>query len=197
LLTRTLLNLTLLSALSACFAPVASADFYKYTDSSGAVNITNTLEAVPQKYRSRVKVVRDETLKKQDPGAQKQQAPQPAAEESAVPQAVPEPAPVPQGRFAELSERYTWFKPLVYVAGIIAAFLAVIKVASMVPSPQLSKLIYLSFFIGVFVFLYQAYIQHVVADSLAVKNKAVDMMKKANQREIALPGEAPPAPAVR
>jgi len=70
-------------------------------------------------------------------------------------------------------------------------------VASLVPSPQLSKLIYLSFFIGVFVFLYQAYIQHVVADSLAVKNKAVDMMKKANQREIVLPGEAPPAPAAK
>jgi len=196
-LARTLLQLMLLGALSACFASPAVADFYKYTDSSGSVNITNTLDAVPQKYRSRVKVVRDETLQKKDTGAQKQQAPQPAVEENAAPQAAPEPAPVPQGRFAELSERYPWFKPLVYVAGIIAALLAVIKVASMVPSPQLSKLIYLGFFIGVFVFLYQAYIQHVVADSLAVKNKAVDMMKKANQREIVLPGEAPPAPAAK
>jgi len=181
--------------LTAASIPVAWADYYRYTDASGAVNITNKLDSVPQKYRSKVKVISDAALSKQDPGAGKVQPPEPAQEETLQPNAAvaPEPATAPQGKIAELSERFVWFQPLLYLAGILAAFLVVIKVASLVPSAQLSKLIYLSFFIGVFVFLYKAYVEHVVADSLAVKEKAVSMVKKSSVREIPLPDEAPPA----
>lgn len=167
----------------------ALADYYKYVDSSGAVNMTNKLESVPQKYRSRVKVITDESLSKKDQGAKKEQQPA-AQEESAAPQEAAA-VPAPQGKFAEFCSAHVWMKPLLYVAGILAAFLVVMKLASVVPSAQLSKLIYLSFFIGVFVLLYKAYIEHVVADSIAVKEKAVNMMKKANVREVPLPGEEP------
>ena len=173
--------------------PAALADYYKYTDASGVVNISNKLESVPQKYRSHAKIIKDDTLSKQDPGARKQQQAEPVQEESSMPKEAAAPAPTlaPQGKIAQLSARFIWFKPLLYVGAIVAAFLVVLKLASMVPSPQLSKLIYLSFFIGVFVFLYKAYVEHVVADSLAVKEKAVTMMKKSSVRE--LPDEdAPP-----
>jgi cation transport ATPase len=176
-------------------ASLALADYYKYTDASGGVHITNKLEGVPSKYRSHMKVITDDALVKRDPGAGKQQQPAPAQEESSSSKAE-EPAPVsaaaPQGTFAELSARYVWFKPLVYLAGFLVGLLAVIKLASVVPSGQLSKLIYLSFFMAVMVFLYKAYVEHVVTDSLAVKEKAVNMMKKSVVREVPLPGEAPP-----
>jgi hypothetical protein len=52
-------------------SPSAWAEFYKYTDSSGAVVITNKLEDVPQRYRQRVKVVWDEDLEVKDPLARR------------------------------------------------------------------------------------------------------------------------------
>jgi hypothetical protein len=190
----TLLKLLLVFSLAAGFAPVALADYYQYTDANGTVNISNKLESVPQKYRSRMKLIREETLTKQDQGARKQAAPEAAREESGAPQesapAAPAPAPAPQGMLAGLSA-HAWFKPMLYVVGFFAALMAVIKLTSVIPSALLSKLIYLSFFIGVFVLMYKAYIEHVVADSLAVKEKAVTMMKKASEREIPLPGEGP------
>ena len=195
-MTRRLLQMMLLLCLTAGSVPAALADYYTYTDSSGSVNMTNKLDSVPQKYRSRVKVIKDETLSKKDTGARRQQ-PEPVQEESSMPKEAAAPAPAaPQGKIAELSARHVWFKPLLYVAGILAGLLVVIKVAAIVPSPQLSKLIYISFFLGVFVILYKAYVEHVVADSLAVKEKTIKMMQKANARGLppddALPGEVRP-----
>lgn len=192
---KILLQLMLFFCLTAGSIPVAIADYYKYTDASGVVHITNTLESVPQKYRSKVKVISDAALSKQDAGARKEQPPESGQEETRQPNPAlaPAPATAPQGKIAELSARFVWFKPLLYLAAILAAFLVVIKLASVVPSAQLAKLIYLCFFIGVFVVLYKAYVEHVVADSMAVKEKAVTMIKKSSIREIPLPDEAPPA----
>jgi hypothetical protein len=185
-MTRNLLLLPMLFCLTLVSAPAAMADYYKYTDAAGGVNITNKLDAVPQKYRSRVKVITDDTLTKKDTGARKA-LPAAGQEESGTPTEAAAPAvaaaPAPGGKFAQFSARHVWFTPLLYLAGIFALLLAVIKLASVVPSPQLSKMIYLSFFIGVSVFLYKAYVEHVVADSLAVKEKAVTMMKKSMVRE--------------
>jgi len=174
--------------------PVALADYYKYTDTSGAVNMTNKLDSVPQKYRSRMKVIRDDAQTKKDTGTSKQQQSAPPQEESSAPEASSTaPAAENAGKFAALTARYVWFKPLAYLVAILASFLVVVKLTALVPSTQLSKLIYLSFFLGVFVFLYKAYVEHVVTDALAVKEKTITIMKKANAREIQLPGEAPPA----
>lgn len=182
--------ITLLIALIAGSAAVAQADYYQYTDAGGAVNITNQLESVPKKYRTKVKVIKDEELTRKDAGARKQQAA--PEQETAAPAEAVAPAPAaPQGKIAELSARFPWFKPLLYLAGVFAAFLVVLKVASAVSSALFSRLIYLCFFLGVFVLLYKAYTEHLVADTMAVKEKAVNMMKKATVREAPLPGEEP------
>lgn len=170
----------------------ACADYYRYTDASGAVNMTNKLDAVPKRYRSHVEVIKDDTPTKRDAGGAIKQQAAPEEEPAPAPQAAaPAPASVPEGRFAELCARFVWLKPLLYVIGVFAGFLVVVKAAAAVPSALLSRLIYLAFFIGVFTFVYKAYVEHVVNDSIAVKEKAVNMMKKANQREIPLPGEEP------
>jgi hypothetical protein len=192
---RTFLQLMLIFCVMLGSAALALADYYKYTDASGAVTMTNKLDTVPQKYRSRVKVIREETLSKQDPGARKHQQAEPVQEEASAPKAAAAPAsaPAPQGKIGELSARYVWFKPLLYLGGFIVALMVVIKLASVVPSAALSKLIYLSFFLGVGVFLYQAYIAHVVEESIAVKEKAVNSLQKANMQGLPPIDEAPAA----
>ena len=54
--------------------PNVQAEFYKYKDSAGNLIITNRLEDVPHKYRSRVKVVWDEELEAKDPLARRRVA---------------------------------------------------------------------------------------------------------------------------
>lgn len=180
-------------ALNALFPSVSLADYYKYTDSKGVVNITNKLQSVPAKYRSTMKVVRESPKKEaaaapaQEPASQVSTAePDPAAQAAS--------APAPAGKFAELSSRFVWFKPLVYIAAIVALFIAVAKLTTVVPSPVLSKLIYISFFMGVMVFVYKAYVEHVAASTQRIKDNAVSIIKKSSAREeIVLPGDEPPA----
>jgi hypothetical protein len=50
------------------------ADFFKYRDSNGNLIITNRLEDVPPKYRSKVIVVWDKDLESKDPVAKKRAA---------------------------------------------------------------------------------------------------------------------------
>lgn len=171
------------------FLPAEStADYYKYTDNRGVVNMTNKLENVPAKYRSTMKVVREE--KKKAPAAGLQSTT--GAEQQAAPaleqQAVPEPEPKPESSFSRLCGRFVWLKPLLYVLGGVALFAVVIKVASQL-GPMLSKVIYLSFFLGVFVFLYKAYAEYVVTSSAKIKENAVSIMKKSSNRELPAPDD--------
>lgn len=162
--------------------PLSFADMYQYTDSRGVVNMTNELKSVPQKYRANMTVIR-EAPKKKEPAKQTQEQEQEASQTADPAADAAAPAQAPQGRFAELSARFVWFKPLVYLVAIVAALLAVIKVTSQLSSPHLSKVIYLAFFMGVFVFLYKAYVSHMVDSTLKIKEKAVIMMKKSSVRE--------------
>ena len=153
--------------------------------------MTNRLESVPARYRSTMKVIREDSPVKKNPHSRRE-AP-PAAEEptTLVQAGAAEPAPVPVGKFADLSARFAWFKPLVYLGAFLATFIALGKLTALLPSVLLSKVIYLAFFLGVFVFLYKAYVNHVVESTRNIKEKAVVMMKKANEREQAQPvGEA-------
>lgn len=191
---RSFLGVMLVLWMTLSGVSLVRAEYYKYTDSNGVVHITNNLSSVPQKDQSRVKVITDEGLSRKDHGAPKRQAKMQqesdAPQGDAVQEAAAVPVPAPEGKLAQLSAVHAWFKPLLFIAGTLGGFLVVIKVASAVPSAQLSKLIYLSFFIGVFVLLYKGYIDHVVADTIAVKQKAINIMKKSNVREISLPGAA-------
>ena len=168
------------------------ADYYKYTDNRGVISITNKRDSVPAKYRSTMKVMREEPKADAGLGGQVPE-PQPAA---AIPpgqaaDAAPEPG-LAAGKFAELSSRFVWFKPLVYLGVFLALTVIIIKLASLISSPLLSKLIYLSFFLGVFVFIYKSYVAHVVDSSTKIKNDAVSVIKNSMQREESLSPGAPP-----
>jgi len=168
------------------------ADYYKYTDGRGVVSITNKLDSVPAKYRSTMKVVKEDP--KPAP-ASETQAPEPQSAAAAVPEQpgnASAESKFPSGKFAELSSRYVWFKPLVYLGAFLVLLVAIIKLTEQISSPLLSKLIYLSFFFGVFVFMYKSYVAHVVESSTKIKTNAVSIIKNSVPREDLLPGEVPP-----
>jgi hypothetical protein len=172
---------------TAAFAPKVFADFYQYTDGSGVVSITNRIDGVPKKYRATMKVVREE----------------PSSKKAAQPEAVqPEPVsiePVSQsvapanlaGRFEELGNRFPWFKPVVYLAVIVAIFTLITKVTVLLPSRLLGRVIYVAFTAGVLVFIYKSYSAHVVETTRKLKEDAEAVARKAAARQDAIKaGEA-------
>ncbi|MBU5614990.1 DUF4124 domain-containing protein [Geomonas azotofigens] len=179
----------LLVALILCALPSwLLADYYSYTDNRGVAHMTNKLQAVPAKYRATMKVTREEP--KKQPAGQAQEAAQPTPESQSAQQ---EASAVQPGRFGELTSRHVWVKPLLVLAVIAALFVAVCKLTSWLSSPMLSRVIYISFFVGVMVFLYKTYVDYMVESSMKIKERAVSMMKKSSNRELPDPAAGAPA----
>ncbi|HEY6871086.1 MAG TPA: hypothetical protein VI298_00030 [Geobacteraceae bacterium] len=183
-------------ALLACLGD-ARADYYKYTDKGGAVCITNNLDAVPRKYRATMKVIREETLDKKGRGADREGGAAGAAPPETASQAQEQnnvaPAGEPTSAYGRLAARFPWFKPLLFVGAALAVFILVTKLSSVLPSPLLSRVIYLAFFLGLFVIVYKSYADHVTESYFTIKTKVLAMFEKANRREMPEPGELPPA----
>ena len=100
----------------------------------------------------------------------------------------------PAGRFAQLAASRPWLKPLLVLGGLLALFLLVVRIASHLSSPQLARVIYLAFFLGVFTFAYTSYASHLAAGYTSLKQKMVAMFAKANDREGVAPAEKPLSP---
>ena len=191
------MNTILLSLLLAIlsFLQTAHADYYKYTNKRGAVCITNNLDSVPLKYRSTMKIIREETLAEKDKAMRLVTPPEPPAAPAigGFPQAKAEVAPSePQSTLGRMSARFPWFKPVLVACGIMLLFLIVRKLADVLPSPILAKVIYLAFFLGAFVFVYKSYADHLSNNYLAIKTKIFALFEKANKRETPESGENPP-----
>lgn len=182
---------TLVAGIAVGGVPNACADFYKYTDNTGAVCLTNDRNAVPPQYRSTMKVVREETAEKKAPLLPKQPAKSSPAAAAPVEQ-VPAPAASPPSRIDGLTGRFPWLRPLAIVAGFVALFLVVARVSTLLPSPLLARAVYLAFFLGVFVFGYKVYADSMLEGYLTVKTKLLVMFTKANEREAPATGETPP-----
>lgn len=160
------------------FSRAASADYYKYTDSRGVVCISNSIESVPQKYRSSMKVIKEDAVgsKRREPWKEGEASPQAEPAEETGPEAQ-------TGLFGTLAARYGWFKPLAIICGLIVSFLAVVKISSMVSSPQLARIIYLAYFLGISTYGYTVYSKALVDSYFSIKQKTVAMFTKANNRE--------------
>ena len=174
----------------------AHADYYKYTDKTGAICISNKLDAVPPRYRATMKVIREETLEKKDRST-RQQTPRsdtPPQAVSDTEKASKDEAPaVPPTAYEQLSARFPWLTPLLFLGAVILLFFIVGKISALMPSPQLAKIIYLVFFLGVFVFAYKCYADHLLESYTTIKSKIFALFEKANRREMPAKGENLPS----
>lgn len=197
---KSVLSSVLLLTLFLVFLQTAHADYYKYTDKSGAVCITNNLDSVPPRYRSTMKLIREETLARKD-RASRLETPRETPAAPAIGASPQEkgvaPPPEPTSAFGRLTARFPWLNPVLVACAIFCAFLVVRKWSSELPSALLAKVIYLAFFLGAFVFVYKSYAEHVSNSYFTIKTKVIAMFEKSNRRELPEPepGERPlPAP---
>lgn len=177
----------------------SAADYYKYTDKTGAVCISNTRDSVPPAYRTSMKVIREETLAKKDKASRIETTPRDATappSPGAAEEQKPVAPPTPVSTFSQTSAR-PWIKPALVVCAILCTFLAIRKLSALIPSALLARLIYLAFFLGAFVFVYKSYADHLSNGYSTVRTKILAMFEKANRREASdlEPGASPlPAP---
>ena len=168
-------------------AQQARADYYKYTDSTGTVCITNNRDEVPTRYRASMKVIRESDLAKREAAVENLATATPLAVNMPVRGTEPAPAAAPvtpaPGGFGQLTESYPWLSPLAVVCGIGIAFAIVVKLASRLPSPQLSRLVYIVFFLGTIVFAYKSYVGYMNDSYSRIKGQVLNMYQKANDRE--------------
>ena len=164
----------------------ACADYYKYRDNKGIICITNNLNAVPPRYRSTMKVIREDKPGRLDRGNQAQTTPgvSPVVREQAAtghdqPAATSSQSDSP---FTQLLARFPLIKMLIIIAGIVAASIIIVKLTSMIPSPQLARLINIVFFLGLFVFAYKLYADNLVGNYFTIKTKVLGIFTRANVR---------------
>ena len=193
-------RLLLVSTLVALLWPHcrANADYYTYTDRNGVACMTNDRNAVPARFRRTMKVVREEKPAPKESGAPAQQLkPVPA---TPTPTAAP-PSQPDQQQTAATEEtrrepslrfwysRFPWLKPLLLVLGASAALLLLTRLVALLPSPQMARVIYLAFFLGVFVFAYKLYADHLVTGYFSAKNRILRMFTDTLARQSRETGE--------
>lgn len=160
----------------------AVADYYKYTNGNGVVSMTNKLESVPLKYRSTMKVIPEAPAKTEAPAsAAPQEAASPRqADAAASGSAAP-------GKFEQLSARFVWFRPAVYIALFLLSLAVIGKICSLLSSRLLGRCIYVAFFMGSFVFLYRSYSNHAVDTYLKLKHDATAIVDQSKERQKTIP----------
>jgi hypothetical protein len=176
--------------------PLACADYYRYTDNRGVICITNNLNAIPPKYRSTMKTIREDKPGRQDKGGLTQSHPGGAP-------VIREPEGAGHDRHAAtpsqsdsrlklLMARFPLIKLLLLIAGIVATAIIIVKFTSLIPSPQLARLINIVFFLGLFVFAYKMYADNLVGNYFIIKTKVMGLFSRAMVREAPETGGKPP-----
>jgi hypothetical protein len=189
---------------------IASADFYKYLDESGGVNVTNDYNSVPERYRAGVTVVSESDLQKKAQARDKQfrdlrtrEEEQRRRREVAAPLKV---APESQPAIDSKSEtttlksavtgepdstgrKFGWFErqlPLLKVSGIIVLFLAAAVVvgrliSALVPR-TLGIVIRIALFTGVAVYVFNAFSERISKAFLFLNSETEVVQKTLDKR---------------
>ena len=169
-----MLFLVLLAAMFA-LNPAARADYYKYTDSKGVICITNDPKAVPHKYTATMKVIHEDKAGRTNSGNRAQVQVQQAvssATQGVAPASLVTPSPPPSApgsRFGQISAQFPWITPLVAFGSVIVTFFVLIKLKTLISSPQTVKLTCLALLLGSFVITCKFYVDHLISGFFTAK----------------------------
>lgn len=161
----------------------ALADYYRYRDDGGTLNFTDDPKSVPAKYRQRLERVKESP------------APAPVAEESPAPmltEAAVVPAPPPPTLREKLVAAWhasPWLPLAAFAVAAVAGFFLLGRLLASLQSAQLTRLIYLVFFLGIGVLGFKLYADYMNQGLKTLKGKTETLMQRANRRE------APATPA--
>lgn len=163
-----------------CPLSQAAADIYKYTDDSGSVCMTNTLNSVPKKYRSSMTVIKEESP------AQKTLLPQVQKRNSD-----PLPYVAPQAQQAVEQEvksdpvqnRQKYVRTGLIVAGIIAGYFLLTRLMGTLGFPRIGTLLFLALALVGGVYLYGLYIKEMKEVFGTLRKDAHNIKKNVESRE--------------
>lgn len=190
------------------WSPVAAfADFYKYLDETGGLNVTNDYNSIPERYRAGITIVKESDLQKKAQAREKQVRDErvrankslPKSEPAAQTQTLPESssgAAVPMNEKAgSVSENSSsnkstgWFArqaPLLKIAALIALFIGFAAVAGKLVSTlvprTLGVIIRIALFVGVIVYVFKAYSENVVKAFAVMKSETDAIQNSAVKR---------------
>jgi hypothetical protein len=175
-------RVTLLLVFGLLFCSIGSsrADMYKYTDDSGSVCMTNSLESVPKKYRGTMTVIREEkpTQKKLLPEVQKRTT-------DPLPQAAPEPqsavTSAPATDTGGNNRRNVTTALL--AGGIVAGFFLLRWLGSAVGAPRTGLLLFLVLSLAGCVYLYNLYIVEMRSMFSGLRKDALNMKSNVESRQ--------------
>ena len=161
----------------------ASADYYRYTDSSGTVCLTNNLKSIPERYRKKAVLVSKDAPKVEQP---KPAVSQPSADQAAG-AAVSQPQ-APTGfreRAAAMftKERMmTALKIVVAIVLVVSAYTGIGMLATYLGCRQIGTLVRIVFTLGVLVYGFVMYADRMAAAFSKVKGEVTSAQQKSEMR---------------
>jgi hypothetical protein len=201
----------LLVVLLTLFAAVASAEFYRYYDENGGVNVTNDYKSIPERYRAGVTVTTDKQLEKKVQARERQerresgrsaqaqrQAPQQAAPAQSVTTEAAPPASAAQkesapsataGKSNWLSRQLPMLKVMVVIGLLVAGFVVIGRFVSSLAPRSLAIVIKIAMIAAIGVFLTKGFSEKIadafarIKDESAVAQKAVDKRSEKIQQQ--------------
>lgn len=172
--------LLLIGAVLLCgFAEPVLADMYKYVDESGSVCITNSLAAVPKKYRSSMTVVKEESAapKKLLPEVEKRTS-------DPLPQARNESRPAEAERVVPpVDNRPKYLRTALIVGGVIVAYFLLGRLCGSLGVPRVGTLLFLLLILVGGVYLYGLYVKELHAVFGSLRKDAIKIKTNVETRE--------------
>lgn len=159
--------------------PLCYADMYRYTDDSGSVCITNSLESVPKKYRKAMTVVKEESAspKKLLPEVQKRTTdplPQAGAHQSAIQE---------ETSLQPVDNRPKYIRTALVVAAVVASFFLLGWIGRAIGAPRTGTLLFLLFTLVGGVYLYRLYVKELHTVFSSLRKDAINIKKNVETRE--------------
>gem|GEM_PF-5681559 len=180
------IGLTLLFLYACSFSSPCYADMYKYQDENGAICITNSVDAVPKKFRKGMTVVKEE-VPKQDkllapvpsrPPAQTGQG------DARVTQASDQ---VQQAALSQVAvqkaNRPKYVRTALIIAGMLCACVIMGRLTSSLGVPRLGTVLFLAIVLSGGVYLYGMYVQELRTVFNGLRTDALKIKKNVETRE--------------
>lgn len=160
----------------------AYADIYKYTDDSNAVCITNNLDSVPKKFRSSVKITKEDVLPSQQkllPEVQQRTTDPPPANTHLMTQSEPQ----KENHAVSAEKQGKYINTALVLAGIVAGYFILKRLTGSLGFPRMGMIAFLFLVLTGGVYLYNLYLKEMSAVFSDLRKNALGMKKNVETRE--------------
>lgn len=152
---------------------------YKYTDDSGTVCLTNNLESVPKKFRSKMAIIKEDVPKPAKPPPEAQKRERYADPGSAV---TNEQASSEIKKTA-LEDKSRYIRTALIVVGVIAGFFILRWLGNTLGFPGVGTLLFLLVTLLGGIYLYRMYVSELSNVFGTLKKDAMNIRKNVETRE--------------